>query len=175
MLPADYLVVDFFEVPYARLGELEKAASATKFGLRPDSEPLDSMLKSLTRPAPSLAEVDPYFLPLLALLDDTGVCPSEVPAYTDLLCDLVELHGGAWTIVERSRDLLARLDSELFREDALRAFWNRHFESVPDAAGGMLQALARLRNVIAALRPETFLLIRIPAVDQSGAAVPAID
>lgn len=114
------------------------------------------------RPAPRYAEVDPYFLPTFAYLDEKGICENEPAAYADLLCDLVELHGGTWMVIEPTRELPARLDPDRFAESELAEFWEESYdESSADAPAGMLAALSRLRSVVAALDSGSFLLIRL--------------
>jgi hypothetical protein len=134
---------------------------------RSKSNPED-LSNLIGEPLGQFADTGYYFASLLGYLEDEQVLRLELPQYADVLMDLVEFHGGGWTLLEPKPETLSALQPDRFSVPQLRRHYVRMARqagdsvserSSRDAGKRMVDAVVVLRTSLGKVRPGHVLLI----------------
>jgi hypothetical protein len=80
----------------------------------------EDLTKLMGEPLGQFRDTGYYFASLLGYLEAREVLKLEPPRYADVLKDLVEFHGGGWTLLEPRRETLSALQPDRFSVPQLR-------------------------------------------------------
>jgi hypothetical protein len=128
----------------------------------------EDLSKLIGKPLGQFRDTGYYFASLLGYLEAREVLKLEPPRYADVLMDLVEFHGGGWTVLEPRRETLSALQPDRFSVPQLRRHYMRMARQAGDrvnerdsrdAGKRMVDAMVVLRTSLGKVRPGRVLLI----------------
>jgi hypothetical protein len=128
----------------------------------------EELVKILGAPLERFQDRGYYLGTLLGYMEEHHHLQLEPPQYADILMDLVEFHGGGWTLIDRTRATSDALDPDQVLVSQLQAHYARMAREAGDAMGqsqwddageGIIQALASLRTALRQVQPGHVLLV----------------